>query len=298
MWPNPRIPAGWPDERPRLAPPHGKPLIVNLAMNIEYWPFDRPMPRGILPPPHGRPSDPPDVPNYVWVEYGLRAGLPRLMRLLAERGLKASALFNAQVVDVYPRLAEAVLAAGWEMVGHGWFQRSLKQAEDEEAEIVRSLDRLRRFSGQEVRAWLGPGIGETERTPDLLKKHGIDFLHDWFVDDLPVWMHTVHGPMLAMPYAFDLNDVPIYAIQHGTSDEWFRRLEATLAIFETESQEQPRVLTLALHPHIIGVPHVAHHFARSLDLLLARDDVIFMTSSEIGDWFVAADGSEGQGAVA
>jgi hypothetical protein len=41
------------------------------------------------------------------------------------------------------------------------------------------------------------------------------------------------------------------------------------------------------------VPHVAHHFARCLDLLLARDDVTFMTSSQIGDWFVEAEGSQG-----
>ncbi len=293
MWSNPRIPFRLATERPPLAPPDGKPIIVNLAMNVEYWPFDRPMPRGILPPPHGRPSDPPDVPNYAWVEYGLRAGMPRLLRILAERGLVCSALTNAQVLDVYPQLADAMLDAGWEFVGHGWYQRSLKQAEDEEAEIARSLERLRGFSGQPVRAWLGPGIGETEATPDLLKKHGIDFLHDWLVEDLPVWMRTTFGPILAMPYAFELNDVPVYAVQHGTTDELFRRLEATLAVLEVEAKTQPRVLTLALHPHIVGVPHVAHHFARCLDLLLARDDVTFLTSSAIGDWFVAADGSGG-----
>ena len=60
-----------------------------------------------------------------------------------------------------------------------------------------------------------------------------------------------------------------------------------------EAARQPRVLTFGLHPHIIGVPHIAYHFERALDLLQARDDVIFMTSSEIGDWFVAADHTSG-----
>jgi peptidoglycan/xylan/chitin deacetylase (PgdA/CDA1 family) len=294
MWSNPRVPFELSSDRPRLAPYRGKPIMVNLAMNIEYWPFDRPMPRGVLPPPHGRPSDPPDVPNFAWVEYGLRCGLPRFMRAAADRGLKVSALMNAQVADVYPTIADAVLAAGWEFVGHGWFQQSLKQAEDQEAEIERSLARLRGLSGQQVRAWLGPGIGETLETPDLLRKHGVEFLHDWLVDDLPCWMRTDHGPMVAMPYTFELNDVPIYAVQHGSSDEMYRRLQATLAVFEREAPIQPRVLTIALHPHLIGVPHVAHHFERCLDLLLERDDVVFMTSSEIGDWFVEADGTHGR----
>src|SRR3546814_8432089 len=100
------------------------------------------------------------------------------MEALATRGLRASALMNAQVADVYPSIADAVLEAEWELVGHGWFQQSLKQAEDQEAEILRSLTRLRELSGQPVRAWLGPGIGETPKTPDLLRKHGVEFLHE------------------------------------------------------------------------------------------------------------------------
>lgn len=293
MWSNPRAPFALSTERKPLAAPGGKPIIVNIAMNVEYWPFDQPMPRGVLPAPHGRPSEPPDVPNFVWAEYGMRAGMPRFMDALARRGLTASALVNAQVAEVYPSLFDAMLAAGWEMVGHGWRQRSMKAAEDEEAEIARILEALRARSGQKVRAWLGPGLGETERTPDLLRKHGVTFLHDWLIDDLPVWMRTTHGPMLAMPYSFGLNDVPIYVIQNGSADEFFKRLEATLETFEREAARQPRVLTLALHPHIIGAPHVAPYLERSLDLLCARDDVVFMTSSEIGDWFIAADGTGG-----
>ena len=37
----------------------------------------------------------------------------------------------------------------------------------------------------------------------------------------------------------------------------------------------------------MGVPHRFPHVARCLDLLLERNDVTFMTGSEITDWFVA-----------
>lgn len=291
MWSNPRAPFELSNARPALAPANGKNIIVNIAVNVEYWPFDRPMPRGVLPPPHGKPSVPPDLPNFGWVEYGLRAGMPRLMGMLAKRGLRASALMNAAVVDVYPPLADAILEAQWEFVGHGWHQESLKDADDEEGVIVRSLERMRSFSGQSVRAWLGPGGAETMHTPDLLKKHGVTFIHDWSLDDLPCWMRTVHGPAVAMPYTFELNDVPIHVIQHLPSDTLLRRTEATLEVFAREAR--PRVMTIALHPHLIGVAHVAFHFEKLLDLLVAHDDTTFMTSSEIGDWFIAADGTRG-----
>ena len=293
MWSNPRIPYQLARDRKRLEPLNGKPLMVHLAMNIEYWPFDRPMPRGIIPAPHGAKAVPPDVPNYSWVEYGMRSGMSRLLDMLAQRDIKASAFLNAQVADVYPSLVNAVHQAGWELVGHGWFQQSLKQVDDELAVIKKSLARLSEVSGQKTRAWLGAGLGESYDTPDHLKAEGIEFLHDWTLDDLPNWMRTRHGPMVALPYTFELNDVPIYAIQNSSSDEILKRLQATLAVYEREAETQSRIITFGLHPHIIGVPHIAHFFEKALDLLASRSDTVFVTSSEMGDWFINADGTNG-----
>ncbi|MEN8740090.1 MAG: polysaccharide deacetylase family protein [Phaeobacter gallaeciensis] len=289
MQSNPRIPFQLSSDRAPLVGPEGKPLIVHIVMNIEYWPIERAMPRGIIPAPHGATPAPPDVPNFSWVEYGLRCGMPRILDMLARKGLPCSAFLNAQVADVYPALMDAVRDAGWELVGHGWFQQSLKQAENEAEVIRRCLDRLEKAGGTRPRAWLGPGLGETVDTPDILKAEGVEFLHDWALDDLPTWMKTKHGPLMALPYTFELNDVPVYAIQNGSTDEYLKRVEATLAVFDRELKSQPRVMTLALHPHIIGVPHIAHHFEAALDLLKARDDTIFLTSSGIGDWYARAD---------
>ncbi|MGI9422805.1 MAG: polysaccharide deacetylase family protein [Hyphomicrobiaceae bacterium] len=293
MWSNPRVPYQLSSQRARLEPPSGKSIIVHLAMNIEYWPFDRAMPRGIVPPPHGAQIAPPDVPNYSWVEYGLRCGMPRIMDMLRARNLPASAFINAQVADVYPALMDAIVQDNWELVGHGWFQQSLKQADDEAAVIRKSLAKLKDVSGHDARAWLGPGLGETLDTVDVLKENGIMFLHDWVVDDLPFWIRTKHGPMVGLPYTFELNDVPVYAVQNGSSDEILKRMQATLAVFEREILHNPRILTFGLHPHIIGVPHIAYQFEKALDVLVKHPDTIFMTSSQIGDWFIAADGTNG-----
>lgn len=286
---NPRVPYELASHRRRLEPPDGRPIIVNVVMNIEHWPIGRPMPRGILPAPHGAKVEPPDVPNFSWVEYGMRVGMARMLDMLGGRKLPVTTFFNAEVADVYPTLAKEVLEAGWEFVGHGWFQRSLKQVEDETAEIGRCLARLEQLTGKKTRGWFGAGGGETERTPDLLKAAGLDFIHDWVVDDLPFWITTQHGPLVGLPYTWELNDVPIWAVQSQSSDELHKRLEWSLAVLERETARQPRVVTLGLHPHIVGVPHRAYWLEKSLDLLQSRRDVVFMTSSGIADWFVAAD---------
>jgi allantoinase len=104
---NPRIPFVMSSERPKLPSPDGKPLIVHNVVNVEYWPFDQGMPRQTLTTPHGQ-APKPDIPNYAWAEYGLRCGMPRLLRLYGERGLPVSCNINAAVIDVYPSLAEAM----------------------------------------------------------------------------------------------------------------------------------------------------------------------------------------------
>ena len=118
------------------------------------------MPRKIITAPHGAESVP-DVPNYSWAEYGMRAGMPRILKLFADRGLPASTSINAGVIDAYPACAEAMLAAGWEFIGHGMHQKSMQAEEDEAGLIQAALDRLESFTGVRTRGWLSPGLKET-----------------------------------------------------------------------------------------------------------------------------------------
>ena len=293
MWSNPRVPYQLTSDRKKLSPPDNKSIIVHVVMNIEYWPFDKHMPRGILPPPHGIKSDPPDLPNYSWVEYGMRVGLPRIMKLFKDENIPVSSFINAQVAEIYPSAFDEICNLNWELVGHGWFQESLRVAKNEEDVIKRSLDFLREKSGQSVRSWFGPGGGETEFTPELLKKNGVEFLHDWLIDELPCWMRTKLGPIVAMPYTFELNDVPIWTVQNNSCDEMYKRTIATLNVFDEEKSDNPKILTLALHPHIVGVPQNFYYLKKIIKDIKKRNDVIFMTSSQIGDWFIKEDGSNG-----
>ena len=283
---NPRIPFELASDRPALPPPDGRPLIVHVVVNVEAWRFDQPMPRKLLPAPHGEERTP-DVPNYSWAEYGLRCGMPRLFEALGRRGLAASCALNAGVVADYPSLAEAILKSGWEVIGHGLHQRSL-QAESSEAEVLdEALERLRTFTGRPVEGWLSPGLKESDETPDLLKARGLRYLCDWVVDDLPAWMTTAHGPLIAMPYSLEINDSVIYAVEKHASAEMWRRLEDTLSVLEPELVRQPRVLTLGLHPHLIGVPHRFAYLEKMLDRLASHPQAQFMTGRQIADWFEA-----------
>ena len=193
------------------------------------------------------------------------------------------------MIDAYPSCAEAIHKAGWEFIGHGVHQKAIQGDADEAGLIELSLTKIADFTGTRPRGWLGPGLRETDDTPDLLKAAGIDFVFDWVLDDLPCWMTTIHGSMIAMPYTLEINDSPIYAVERQSSPEIERRMNDTLVCFDGELDRNPKVLTLGLHPHLIAVPHRIGYLAKMLDTLQARDDAVFMTGSEIADWFVEAD---------
>ena len=86
-----RIPYQAQVDRPRLRLPDGKKLAVWIILNVEEWRIENAMPRTVLSPPMGQPLLP-DVPNWSWHEYGMRAGFWRQFKALTDRNMPALAL--------------------------------------------------------------------------------------------------------------------------------------------------------------------------------------------------------------
>jgi len=287
---NPRIPYQLSSDRPKLPPLQGRTILVHLVVNVEHWQFDQPMPRTIITPPHGRETVP-DVPNFSWADYGMRAGMPRILQALD--GLPVSTSFNAGVIDAYPQAAAAMRDAGWEFIGHGMHQKATNHVEGGEARLIGAcLDKIAGFTGTRPRGWLSPGLRETVETPDLLKAAGIDYVCDWVVDDQPSWMRTANGPLLAMPYNLEINDSIIYAVERHATGEMLARTTHTLRRFEREAVGDVRVLAIGLHPHLIAVPHRVHELEAMVALLRESPHTVFTTGAAIHDWFVAAQPAE------
>ena len=47
------------------------------------------------------------------------------------------------------------------------------------------------------------------------------------------------------------------------------------------SSERPGLMVVPLHPHLVDVQHRMNRFCRVLDLLLARNDTVFLNGSAI-----------------
>jgi hypothetical protein len=69
MSPRERLPFSPITDRPPLALPDGKRLVLWPVLALEEWDIARPMARAVIPPPQGPPIVP-DVANWSWHEYG------------------------------------------------------------------------------------------------------------------------------------------------------------------------------------------------------------------------------------
>jgi peptidoglycan/xylan/chitin deacetylase (PgdA/CDA1 family) len=273
-------------DRPPLKLPSGARLVVWSIVNVEAWDITRPIARQVLPAPTGV-NLVPDFPNWSWHEYGMRVGFWRLKAALDRFGVTPTLSVNAAVCETYPRVAGAARDAGWEFMGHGFVQGPMHQLEDQRAVIRRSLDTIERFTGKRPRGWLGPGLTQTYETCDLLAEAGVQYIGDWVHDDQPTELRTSHGPLYTLPYTVELNDIPIMLVQHHRSDELMRRAIDSFDRLYAEGGETARVMAIAVHPYISGVPHRIKYFEAIYEYLKRHDKVLFWNGEQLLDWYLA-----------
>lgn len=277
-------------QRPRWELPQGKRIAVYTVVNVEEWDIDKPVPREYVSSP-AKVATVPNIPNWAWHEYGMRVGIWRLLDALQSRGLRASTAINARVcLGAGEPVARAMRDAGWEFMGHGYHQAALHTVADQQKNIHDSFKVLSEYTGHPPRGWLGPGLQETLDTLDYLAEAGFRYVTDWPMDEHPVLLRTNSHPMVAMPYTLELSDLPMMVVHTHESRVWLQRVIDQFDRLYQEGEQQPRVMSMSIHPFIMGVPHRIGYFEAALDHMRARDDVWFATAGEIYDWFMREHG--------
>jgi peptidoglycan/xylan/chitin deacetylase (PgdA/CDA1 family) len=274
-------------DRPPLALPDKARVVVWPVVNVEVWDIGRAMPRQALPPPTGATLLP-DIPHWGWHEYGMRVGFWRMKAVLDELKIVPSLSVNARVCIDYPRVAKAARDSGWEFMGHSYDQRPTHTEPDPVAMIRQSVKVIQEFTGRPPVGWMGPGLTETLDTPDQLAAEGIRYVADWVMDDEPCTIRTRGGELVTLPYSLELNDIAMMVVQHHAAGEFVTR---TMDYFERvyqEGRERAKIMAIAVHPYISGVPHRIKYFESVLRRLRKQKGVLFWNGAQILDWYLKA----------
>ena len=271
-------------DRPPLRWPNGARVALWVIPNIEHFLFDRPSTRMA----DGALGLNPDVLNYSWRDYGVRVGIWRMMEIMERHGVRGTVALNSDVCIHYPRIIEAGNKLNWEWMGHGITNSMLfrDQSEAQErAQIYEAVSMIANSVGRAPRGWLSPALSETVRTLDILAEYGIEYVGNWVNDDQPYPMRVKKGSMISMPYSSEINDIPALLGLHQSPERFGQMICDQFDVLYEDGATTGRVMSICLHPFLVGHPHRSKYFAKALAHVTSRSEVWLATGSEIVDWY-------------
>lgn len=269
-------------------------VAVMVVMNVEHFTFGK---LGTAIQPHLTSS--PEIANYGWRDYGNRVGIWRLFDLFDELQIPVTAAVNGDICTYYPEIIKGMQQRHWEFMGHGINNSTghSGMAVEQERELIQKiLDLLTQATGTKPTGWLTPGFSITESTMDLLHDAGIVYTADWANDDQPFWYpvgggRTTQGKMLAIPYTLEANDITLCLTGRYTGAEFAQAIIDQFDQLWLEGKTQPRVMTIGLHPCIVGQPLRLKYLKQCLSHIKGRSNTWLTTGNEIYQWMVANEGA-------
>lgn len=269
-------------ERPPIHWPGGARVAFYVGLNVEHYQVDRPSTSIFA----GTAGLTPDPLNYGWRDYGPRVGIWRLIESLDRHRVRASVMLNSDAGTRYPQIVRAGRDRDWAWIAHGR-NNSIFQADmtrdEERAYLTEVVDTIERDTGRRPRGWLGPALTETFRTPELLAELGLHYVLDWSNDDQPYRL-DVPG-MLSVPYSIEVNDISLFVGKSLSGPDFVRLVEDQLEQLYEDSADSGRVMSLVLHPFVIGRPFRHKYLDQALEYIANHPGVWLTTSDEIAEHY-------------
>ncbi len=224
--------------------------------------------------------------NYL---YGIKAGAPRVVKLLKAFDIKASWTVAAMSLENHPQLAEAIVELGHEPVSHGWrWVHQFKLDEDAERDFIgKAVESIQRTCGVRPYGWLSRYF-HTDNTRRLLIEAGFDYHMDDYSGDVPFWdTATVpERPLVIVPYQLDNNDMKMWTDPAMSPEQWLAYARRNFdQVYREGVEGNPKMMSLGLHLRIIGRPGRIWALEEFFRHVRAHDGVWVATRHEIAQHF-------------
>lgn len=217
-------------------------------------------------------------------QYGLKAGAPRIMRLLKDHKIRATFTAAALALERAPDLTKAIAEDGHEVCSHGWrWVHQFQMDEEQERDFIKkAVTSIERTTGTRPFGWLSRYL-LTDNTRRLLVEEGFTYHMDDYSDDVPFWDTSHERPIVILPYTLDSNDMKMWTAPSLTPADWLQYAIDSFDWLYREGQETPRLMSLGVHLRIIGRPGRIGYLEKFFDHVAAKPDVWIATRKEIAD---------------
>jgi peptidoglycan-N-acetylglucosamine deacetylase len=241
-----------------------------------------------------RRGDPPVKMSHA--EFGVRVGAPRILELLASRGIVSTWFVPGHTLETFPDSTASIVAGGHEIACHGWFHEDFAAlGRDEERELVeRCAAAVERVTGARPRGWRAPYWSLGVSSLELVEAAGFAYDSSLMADDFRLYRvrfgdrHSVadgsrfgrEGALAEVPVSWALDDWPHFEPSAGGDRDGLSAPSKVLEIWTDElryawAHAPGGLLTITMHPECIGRGHRMAMLERFIDAAAELDGVIF-----------------------
>jgi peptidoglycan/xylan/chitin deacetylase (PgdA/CDA1 family) len=229
-------------------------------------------------------------------EYGTRAGVWRILRILKKFDVKCSVLGVVKSLERNPDALAAFLSDGHEIVSHGyrWLDYQSVDEPTEREHIRLAVESIKAMTGKAPVGWMTGRPSENTRR--LLAEHG-GFLYDrdTLNDELPYWVEAAGAPYLVIPYSYETNDNRYDHNGFGTAEDFARYMIDCFDMLYEEGLDQPKIMSIGLHDRLVGRPARAVGLVKFLEHVRQHDRVWFCSGQDIAEHWRKAHPYPGAG---
>jgi len=225
-----------------------------------------------------------DFASESMYEYGSRVGFWRLFRLFKERGLPLTVFAAAQALERNAEVASAIASTDWDIVAHGfrWIEHYRLDEATERTHIANAYDTILRLVGRAPEGWYCR-YSRSQHTRRLVVEHGgYAYDSDAYNDEVPYWTEVEGKQHLVLPYSLVTNDAKLLAgggIENGADYAQF--LIDSFDVLLAEGASTPRMMSVGLHPRVIGHPGRIAGLMKFIDHVQAQDGVWVASRADI-----------------
>lgn len=235
-------------------------------------------------------------------EYGSRVGAPRILALLAERGIPATFFMPAVSALLHPQEARRYVAEGHEVAMHGWIHEriaTLPPAAEREL-TLRSADVLEQITGTRPLGIRTPSWDFSPVTLGIIRELGLRYDSSLMGDDEPYEILADGEPtgVVEIPVEWIRDDAVYFTMGGSSGVRPYTSPRSVLDLWVDEfdgAYADRGLFQLTMHPHVIGHRSRMRVLTELLDHIASRPGVWFATHARIAEHALAHDGASGPG---
>jgi len=228
------------------------------------------------------------ISRLSWGQYGNRVGMPRILDVLRRHDVKASFYVPAVAAMLHADEQRAVVAAGHDIVIHGWTheRNAVLPHEIERDLMLRAADTLEKITGVRPVGMRTPSWDFSPNTLAIEQEMGLVYDSSLMADEdcYELLLDGEPSGIVELPVEWIRDDAVYFNMDRFQSLRPYTPPEAVFDIFRREfdyAWEHGGLFQLTMHPHVITPRSRIWILEELIRYAKSKQDVWFATHAEV-----------------